>query len=44
MAGKGLAVTSFRTQDVTAKGFATRYYNRDIHAAALASPEFLRTR
>jgi spermidine synthase len=44
MAGKDMALANFRTQDVAAKAFATRYYNRDIHAAALASPEFLRTR
>ncbi len=43
MAGKDIALASFRAQDA-AKTFATRYYNRDIHAAALASPEFLRTR
>ncbi|WP_372522933.1 polyamine aminopropyltransferase [Sulfuricaulis sp.] len=42
MAGKDMALANFRAQDVTAKTFATRYYNRDIHAAALASPEFLR--
>jgi len=44
MAGKDMALANFRAQDATAKTFATRYYNRDIHAAALASPEFLRTR
>ena len=43
MAGKDMALANFRAQDA-AKTFATRYYNRDIHAAALASPEFLRTR
>jgi len=43
MAGKDMALENFRAQDA-AKIFATRYYNRDIHAAALASPEFLRTR
>ena len=42
MAGKDTAVTSFRVQDAGGKTFATRYYNREIHAAALASPEFLR--
>ncbi|MDP2708175.1 MAG: polyamine aminopropyltransferase, partial [Burkholderiales bacterium] len=40
MAGKDMALANFRAQDA-AKTFATRYYNRDIHAAALASPEFL---
>jgi spermidine synthase len=44
MAGKDIALANFRAQDAAAKTFATRYYNRDIHAAALASPEFLRTR
>jgi len=44
MAGKDAAVKNFRAQDAAAKDFITRYYNRDIHAAALASPEFLRTR
>ncbi len=39
LACKDGAVKEFRA---TAKPFATRYYNRDIHAAALASPEFLR--
>lgn len=43
MAGKDITLANFRVQDAT-KTFATRYYNRDIHAAALASPEFLRTR
>ena len=43
MAGKDMALENFRAQDA-AKIFATRYYNRDIHAAALASPEFLRAR
>ncbi len=44
MAGKDMALANFRAQDAATKTFATRYYNRDIHAAALASPEFLRTR
>jgi spermidine synthase len=44
MAGKDAAVKNFRAQDAAAKDFITRYYNRDIHAAALASPEFLRAR
>jgi spermidine synthase len=44
MAGKDMALANFRVQDAAAKTFATRYYNRDIHAAALASPEFLRIR
>jgi spermidine synthase len=44
MAGKDMALANFRAQYAVAKAFATRYYNRDIHAAALASPEFLRAR
>ena len=42
MAGKDMALANFRAQDAAAKTFVTRYYNRAIHAAALASPEFLR--
>jgi len=44
MAGKDMALANFRAQDAATKTFVTRYYNRDIHAAALASPEFLRAR
>jgi spermidine synthase len=43
LACKNGSTSKFRTA-ASAKPFATRYYNRDIHAAALASPEFLRTR
>lgn len=32
----------FREEDACAKPFETRYYNADIHRAALAMPEFLR--
>ncbi|MGH8192292.1 MAG: polyamine aminopropyltransferase [Rhodanobacteraceae bacterium] len=42
MARKGGDLASFRERDVTRKPFATRYYNADIHRAALAQPEFLR--
>jgi len=42
MACKEGAVAQFRAQASAAKGFATRYYNHEIHAAALARPEFLR--
>ncbi len=42
LAGKDGPLKKFRTQDTAAKPVATRYYNRDIHAAALANPEFLR--
>ncbi|MBK1725866.1 polyamine aminopropyltransferase [Halorhodospira neutriphila] len=33
---------NFREADSEAKPFATRYYNADIHRAALATPELLR--
>lgn len=39
---KGVALGGYRARDASAKAFATRYYNAAIHAAALASPEFLR--
>lgn len=42
MAAKKIALKDFRAQDAAAKTFSTRYYNRDIHGAALVSPEFLR--
>jgi len=34
----------FRAGDAARKSFPTRYYNAEIHAAALAAPEFLRQR
>jgi spermidine synthase len=42
MACKEGSVAQFRAKASAAKEFATRYYNHDIHAAALARPEFLR--
>jgi spermidine synthase len=42
MASKGLTVTDFREQDASAKVFDTRYYNADMHRAALAVPEFMK--
>ena len=42
MAAKKIALKDFRAHDAAAKAFGTRYYNRDIHGAALVSPEFLR--
>jgi spermidine synthase len=33
---------NFRAEDSAEKGFATRYYNADIHRAALATPELLK--
>ena len=41
MAGKG-DIRTFRETDAAAKPFPTRYYNADIHRAALAVPEILR--
>jgi spermidine synthase len=42
MARKQGRFDGFREQDVRDKAFATRYYNADIHRAALAQPEFFR--
>ena len=42
MARKGADLTGFRERGAATKQFATRYYNVDIHKAALASPEFMR--
>ncbi|HEY3521735.1 MAG TPA: polyamine aminopropyltransferase [Rhodanobacteraceae bacterium] len=42
MARKGASLTDFRQRDAAAKSFPTRYYNADIHRAALAVPEFMR--
>jgi spermidine synthase len=42
LARKGGALDMFREHDADAKPFATRYYNADIHRAALAQPEFMR--
>ena len=39
MAGKG-DIRRFREADARHKSFATRYYNADIHQAALAQPPF----
>ena len=44
LGGKNIRLRDFRAQDAADKSFATRYYNRAIHAAALASPEFLQRR
>jgi spermidine synthase len=40
MASKAGQLNSFRESDVRNKIFKTRYYNADIHKAALAQPEF----
>lgn len=42
MAGKGVDISNFREAAARQKSFATRYYNVDIHRAALALPEFMR--
>jgi spermidine synthase len=41
MASKG-DLSKFREQDAASKGFATIYYNSDIHRASLAQPEFFK--
>jgi spermidine synthase len=40
MAAKQTDVRLFRRADAENKGFPTRYYNAEIHQAALAQPEF----
>ncbi|MGH8233023.1 MAG: polyamine aminopropyltransferase [Rhodanobacteraceae bacterium] len=42
LARKDGDLTTFREHDATNKSFTTRYYNADIHHAALAQPEFMR--
>jgi len=42
MARKGADLSGFRERGAATKQFETRYYNADIHKAALASPEFMR--
>jgi spermidine synthase len=42
LARKDGDLAAFREHDAKAKPFATRYYNADIHRAALAQPEFMR--
>ena len=42
MARKGDDLSSFRERDASSKPFRTRYYNTDIHRAAMALPEFVR--
>lgn len=42
LASKSLDVTSFRIEEAATKEFASRYYNAEMHAAALGIPEFLR--
>jgi spermidine synthase len=42
LAGKDTPLASFRMAEAAARNFPTRYYNRDIHLAARAVPEFMR--
>lgn len=42
MTRKGADLTDFRERGAATKGFATRYYNAEVHKGALAMPEFLR--
>jgi spermidine synthase len=42
MARKGGEFAGFRERGAQSKSFATRYYNVDIHRAALVLPEFMR--
>jgi spermidine synthase len=42
MATKNGDTHAFRADDAAQKGFETRYYNSDMHRAALAVPEFMK--
>ncbi|MCO6439985.1 MAG: polyamine aminopropyltransferase [Nitrococcus mobilis] len=42
LAGKECGVRDFRRTEATARPFATRYYNADVHRGSLAAPEFCR--
>jgi spermidine synthase len=42
LAGKDSTVAAFREAAAAEKTFTTRYYNADLHKAALALPEFLK--
>ncbi|MGA8279157.1 MAG: polyamine aminopropyltransferase [Rhodanobacteraceae bacterium] len=42
LARKGADLAGFRERGAATKRFKTRYYNADIHRAALACPEFMR--
>lgn len=42
MARKDGDLSGFRERGAISKGFATKYYNADIHKGALAQPEFMR--
>lgn len=42
MASKKNKLDNYRIDDINTRGFATRYYNADIHRAAMALPEFMK--
>lgn len=42
MACKNLVTTEYRIEAAINKAFPTKYYNADIHQAALAQPEFMK--
>jgi spermidine synthase len=42
LAGSDGPLAHFRIEDARRKGFDTRYYNAEVHSAALAEPEFFR--
>lgn len=42
MAGKGVELDKPRLNDISNKSFETIYYNREIHEAALAQPEYMK--
>jgi spermidine synthase len=42
MASKENTLDKFRKDDINNRGFETRYYNADIHKAAMALPEFMK--
>jgi spermidine synthase len=42
MARKGADLSDFRERGAATRQFTTRYYNAEVHKAALALPEFLR--
>lgn len=43
LAGKGASLETFREAAARSRPFDTRYYNPDIHRAALAIPEFMKS-
>lgn len=42
MAGKAKTLNRFREADAENKAFSTRYYNKEMHQAGLAVPEFMK--